>query len=300
MFCIYTSPNRALFLKQLINRWHGWTELLLLIHRRISATLALTGREFIRYENDPHSLLPFSIPPRVSIIPYQLDSSKPFPVNVLRNVAIRNVTTSHFFYNDIDFLPSGEVWWELWRCRKSLRRIDAHPWIFSSLSQDGTYRSCLWVPAKIEGLTAILLWINVRVSAISTNYKGEACIVHAFKHQELYRISRQIASACILRSTCILCRSTLSTNGLHHKTLSYTAFPVCMEIGKNRLTLWWLSPLAICSFIRRRICPCTTSDLWDTVGIRYSGLNTSVTLAIAFMCLTTGLLFTALTLSRIA
>lgn len=35
------------------------------------------------------------------------DKSKPFPVNVLRNVAILNVTTSHFFYNDIDFLPSG-------------------------------------------------------------------------------------------------------------------------------------------------------------------------------------------------
>ena len=78
----------------LIQQWSG----------RISAALALTPTEYSQYKAD---FFPFAIPQRVKITPFQLDPSKPFPVNRLRNIAINNIETSHFHYNDIDFMVSG-------------------------------------------------------------------------------------------------------------------------------------------------------------------------------------------------
>lgn len=78
--------------------------ILSMMHSRISAALSLTPKEFALFEANPYPL-----PPSVSIVPYLHPPDKPYPVNRLRNLAIKNVNTSHFFYNDIDFLPSGRV-----------------------------------------------------------------------------------------------------------------------------------------------------------------------------------------------
>ena len=89
------SLIRIPFFYYLIQQWSG----------HISAALALTPKEYVRYSKDFFS---FPIPKRVKITLFQLDPSKPFPVNRLRNIAINNIETSHFFYNDIDFVVSGD------------------------------------------------------------------------------------------------------------------------------------------------------------------------------------------------
>ncbi len=90
-----SRSNRIPFFYYLIQQWSG----------HISAALALTPKEYVRYSKDFFS---FPIPKRVKITLFQLDPSKPFPVNRLRNIAINNIETSHFFYNDIDFVVSGD------------------------------------------------------------------------------------------------------------------------------------------------------------------------------------------------
>ena len=55
---------------------------------------------------DARDVLSFSPPQRLKIVPYKYNAKEPFPVNKLRNLAINNIETTHFFYNDIDFLPS--------------------------------------------------------------------------------------------------------------------------------------------------------------------------------------------------
>ena len=72
----------------------------------ISATLSLSPKEYSLYQVNRSLVIPFSLPPSVSIVVYEHQPSNPYPVNLLRNLAIRNVNTSHFFYNDIDFIPS--------------------------------------------------------------------------------------------------------------------------------------------------------------------------------------------------
>lgn len=75
--------------------------------RPISAALSLTPKEYNLYESNPSSVIKVELPPSVSIVPYLHDPRKQYPVNFLRNLAIKNIKTTHFFYNDIDFIPSG-------------------------------------------------------------------------------------------------------------------------------------------------------------------------------------------------
>ena len=68
--------------------------------------LALSPRDYQRYLKDADDVLRVSPPRRLKIVLYKYSESEPFPVNKLRNLAINNIETTHFFYNDIDFLPS--------------------------------------------------------------------------------------------------------------------------------------------------------------------------------------------------
>lgn len=72
----------------------------------ISASLSLSPKEYSLYSLNSSRVIPFPLPPSVSIVAYEHNPKNPYPVNLLRNLAIRNVKTSHFFYNDIDFIPS--------------------------------------------------------------------------------------------------------------------------------------------------------------------------------------------------
>lgn len=60
--------------------------------------------------HDAGDVLSFSPPQRLKIVPVKYNADNPFPVNKLRNLAINNIETTHFFYNDIDFLPSRISW----------------------------------------------------------------------------------------------------------------------------------------------------------------------------------------------
>lgn len=75
--------------------------------RPISAALSLTPKEYALYESNPSSIIKVELPPSVSIVPYLHQPENQYPVNLLRNLAIKNINTTHFFYNDIDFIPSG-------------------------------------------------------------------------------------------------------------------------------------------------------------------------------------------------
>lgn len=124
--------------------------------------------------------------------------------------------------------------------------------------------------------------------------------MHAHNHSELHGVSGQIASPRILRFTLVMLRSTSLTSGSRRETLSSTAFPACMAIGRSRLVFYRDSHAAICSSRRRMRCRSTTSGLWDMAGTRCSGSSTSATSATASTCSTTGLLFTVLIRSAIS
>ena len=99
LILLIPSTNRLLFLKVILEKWSG----------PISAALALTSAEYATYSQSVRNIIPFSIPSRLTIIPFELDARKAFPVNRLRNIAIKACKTSHFLYNDIDFMPSGKT-----------------------------------------------------------------------------------------------------------------------------------------------------------------------------------------------
>ena len=103
IFCYLTflipRTNRLLFLKAILEKWSG----------PISAALALTPAEYSSYSQSVKNVIPFSIPSRLTIVPFELDTRKAFPVNRLRNIAIKACNTTHFLYNDIDFMPSGKT-----------------------------------------------------------------------------------------------------------------------------------------------------------------------------------------------
>ena len=46
---------------------------------------------------------------RVSIVLYLQKNASIYPINALRNLAIRNVETTHFFMSDMDMWPSPNL-----------------------------------------------------------------------------------------------------------------------------------------------------------------------------------------------
>ena len=85
-----------MFLPHILRRWSG----------RIVAVLALSATDYRVFMKNADDVLRFSPPQRLKIIPFKYNADSPFPVNKLRNIAINSIETTHFFYNDIDFLPS--------------------------------------------------------------------------------------------------------------------------------------------------------------------------------------------------
>ena len=52
-------------------------------------------------------LSPDYVSPRVHLIPYHMNDTNTYPINLLRNLAINAVTTSHFWLTDMDMWPAG-------------------------------------------------------------------------------------------------------------------------------------------------------------------------------------------------
>ena len=50
------------------------------------------------------------VPKRLNIIAYFSDSPDPYPINMLRNIALNHVSTSHFWLADMDMWPACRFW----------------------------------------------------------------------------------------------------------------------------------------------------------------------------------------------
>ena len=74
------------------------------VHRPLSITLCLKPEEVTeinkRLEADHFDS-------RLSIVQYVATNPNIYPINKLRNIAIRNVRTDHFWLTDLDMWPSS-------------------------------------------------------------------------------------------------------------------------------------------------------------------------------------------------
>ena len=95
------SSIRLFFFKYLLERWHGYFNypLFSFLFRPFSISLALLSNEtsLLDHLNDY---------PKVIFYPFVINETV-YPINTLRNIAIRGVQTSHFFLSDMDFWPSS-------------------------------------------------------------------------------------------------------------------------------------------------------------------------------------------------
>ena len=67
-------------------------------------TAAIQQKEVTTATN---TLKKMGLPPHYTVILYITKSSHSFPINLLRNIAIRSIQTSHFLVMDADMRPSG-------------------------------------------------------------------------------------------------------------------------------------------------------------------------------------------------
>lgn len=88
-------------------------------HRRpMSVTLCINAGE----ENEFTRLVAESqLSKRLSLVPYHLPLNASYPINLLRNLAIDNSKTNHFWLTDLDMWPSGVLVISL-SPRRTLRR----------------------------------------------------------------------------------------------------------------------------------------------------------------------------------
>ena len=129
-----SRKNRIPFLRYILRRWSG----------RIVAVLALSPRNYQRYLKDADDVLRFSPPRRLKIVLYKYSESEPFPVNKLRNLAINNIETTHFFYNDIDFLPSRNPWMGMTE-RIPVWASHADSGVLPKHEQNCDYHTSIWI-----------------------------------------------------------------------------------------------------------------------------------------------------------
>ena len=99
------SPNRLLFLPHILYRWRQSSRCVFLIHSPLVLIV------FAALSEEPALLTYVAthyLPPRVQFLFYlSPPSSEPqFPINLLRNIAIRHCATSHYLVMDIDLWPT--------------------------------------------------------------------------------------------------------------------------------------------------------------------------------------------------
>lgn len=96
--------NRVVFFPYLLSRWSGCEFRISLISRDLSIAVFVTAKEETTLrriiENGNYES-------RLRITPLMAQNNKEYPINKLRNLAIRNVRTSHFWLTDMDMWPSG-------------------------------------------------------------------------------------------------------------------------------------------------------------------------------------------------
>ena len=92
-----SSYERVYFLPFWVERWNG----------PISMAFFLYGEGAHIYQQ---AIQQMDIPKRMNVIAYFGDSANPYPINMLRNIAMDHVTTSHFWLADMDMWPAYDLY----------------------------------------------------------------------------------------------------------------------------------------------------------------------------------------------
>jgi len=161
---IQTSEDRQWLLPHSCDRWDGPISIVVLVgsanqNLTLAKREAMIASECMRlpavrdFTSGDHT---FSAPQlqnhtgKVSVQAVQKNASlAEYPVNLLRNFAVREVATTHYLVVDVDFLPSGELYHEL----KSLSQ--------SSPEEFGSATQALVVPAfRMAGVTSKCLVVR--------------------------------------------------------------------------------------------------------------------------------------------
>lgn len=96
-FPLYHRENRLIFLPYLLERWQGDFVIALQTKRKQVSTVSSEIRSL-------------HLPPRVIIIIKPIkDTTQSFFINLLRNIAILTIRTTHFLVLDMDMWPSCTV-----------------------------------------------------------------------------------------------------------------------------------------------------------------------------------------------
>ena len=99
-----TTKARLFFIRQLLYRWSG--PMIIIVNGKLDEEKYVVN--YIR----KHYL-----PPRLTIclyfLSYRHPQAKVFPVNYLRNLAIRNVETTHYLIMDMDLWPTVNTYDEI-------------------------------------------------------------------------------------------------------------------------------------------------------------------------------------------
>lgn len=96
-FPLFHRENRLIFLPYLLERWEGDFVITLQTKRRHVSTVSTEIRSL-------------HLPPRVIIIIKPVkDTTQSFYINLLRNIAILTIRTTHFLVLDMDMWPSCTV-----------------------------------------------------------------------------------------------------------------------------------------------------------------------------------------------
>lgn len=97
------SYERVYFLPFWLERWNGYASLSGITARPLCITFFLYGEGAKIYQQVIRDIV---VPSRLTIIAHFADSPEPYPINMLRNIALSHVKTSHLWLADMDMWPA--------------------------------------------------------------------------------------------------------------------------------------------------------------------------------------------------
>lgn len=97
------SYERVYFLPFWLERWNGYASLSSITARPLCITFFLYGEGAKIYQQVIRDI---AVPSRLTIIAHFADSPEPYPINMLRNIALSHVKTSHLWLADMDMWPA--------------------------------------------------------------------------------------------------------------------------------------------------------------------------------------------------
>ncbi|KAK8799440.1 hypothetical protein WA158_005989 [Blastocystis sp. Blastoise] len=92
-----TSKERIFYFDHLLKRWKGRISICLLYDDSMADRIdIITGKNYYS--------------PRLSLYPYYSNNTNIYPVNLLRNIAIQHVITTHLWLTDMDMWPAFNLY----------------------------------------------------------------------------------------------------------------------------------------------------------------------------------------------